>query len=158
MVFRHYFVKNNITILVNLSSSLHWQSIYVGLHWTEVRKVKRLSGSGLFILPVLLGGRELLVDEIQSYLSDEAVTCLNVIENDQLASQSEGNDIPLIQSLMEGDLSLQFLYENQQNTIQADSQQQQVMSHTSHQPEVQPGLPQMGFGPGDVGLSLELRK
>ncbi|XWS72264.1 hypothetical protein CRYUN_Cryun02cG0025100 [Craigia yunnanensis] len=115
-------------------------------------------------------------------LADEAVTCLNIINNYPLASLSEGNDIPLMQSLVDGDLSLQFFYENrliatqgtartvnevcmralrdimqhaiERNAAQslADSQQQQVMSHTLQQPMVQPGLPQMGFGEGDVGL------
>lgn len=91
------------------------------------------------------------------------------------------DNIPLMQTLMGEDLCLQFFYENrligtqgiarivnqvcmralkdimqhaiERNAAQslADSQQQQVMSHTSHQQHmVRPGLPQMGFGRGDV--------
>ncbi|XP_022754154.1 uncharacterized protein LOC111302566 [Durio zibethinus] len=114
-------------------------------------------------------------------LADDAVACLNIINNNQLASLSEGIDIPLMQSLMEGDLSLQFFYENrliaaqgivrivnevcmralrdimqhaiERNAAQslADSQRQQAMSQTL-QPMVLPGLSQMGFSPGNVGL------
>ncbi|XVF88895.1 hypothetical protein PTKIN_Ptkin19aG0087300 [Pterospermum kingtungense] len=41
-------------------------------------------------------------------LADEAVTCLKVINNDLIASSSEGSDTPLMQCLMEKDLTLQF--------------------------------------------------
>ncbi|XVF48891.1 hypothetical protein PTKIN_Ptkin03bG0224900 [Pterospermum kingtungense] len=100
-------------------------------------------------------------------LADEAVTCLDIISNGQLASISEGNDIPLMQSLIGGDLSLQFFHENwllgtqgiarivnevcmralkdimqhaiERNATQsiADSRQHQVMSHNLQQPMVQ---------------------
>ncbi|XWS26595.1 hypothetical protein CRYUN_Cryun26dG0044400 [Craigia yunnanensis] len=113
-------------------------------------------------------------------LADEAVTCLNIVNNDQLASLSEGNDNPLMQSLMERDLSLQFFYENrliatqgiarivnevsmralrdimqhafERNAAKSLADSQQVMSRSLQQPMVQPGLPQLGFGAGDVGL------
>ncbi|EOY30259.1 Uncharacterized protein TCM_037529 [Theobroma cacao] len=114
-------------------------------------------------------------------LADEAVTCLDVINNDQLASLSEGNDIPLMQSLIDRDLSLQFFNKHrliatqgiarivnevciralrdimqhaiERNATRSLADSQKVMSHSLQQPTVQPGLPQVGFGPGaDVEL------
>ncbi|XP_022749969.1 uncharacterized protein LOC111299184 [Durio zibethinus] len=113
-------------------------------------------------------------------LADEAVTCLNIINNDQLASSSEGNDNALMQSLIERDLSLQFFYENrliatqgiarivnevcmralrdimlhaiERNAAQSLADSSQVMSHSLQQPMVNRGLPEIGFGLGDLGL------
>ncbi|XVF35133.1 hypothetical protein REPUB_Repub18cG0118600 [Reevesia pubescens] len=109
-------------------------------------------------------------------LADEAVACLNIINNDQLASLSEGNDIPLMQSLMDQeDLSLQFFYENRliatqgiarivnevcmralrdimQHAIERNAAQSLADNHQLQQPMVRLGLPQMGFGPADVEL------
>ncbi|KAK6248783.1 hypothetical protein QUC31_020348 [Theobroma cacao] len=114
-------------------------------------------------------------------LADEAVTCLDVINNDQLASLSEGNDIPLMQSLIDRDLSLQFFNKHrliatqgiarivnevciralrdimqhaiERNATRSLADSQKVMSHSLQQPTVQSGLPQVGFGPGaDVEL------
>ncbi|XVE97895.1 hypothetical protein REPUB_Repub03eG0058300 [Reevesia pubescens] len=115
-------------------------------------------------------------------LADEAVTCINIINNDQLASWFEGNvDNPLMLSLIERDLSLLFFYENrllathgiarilnevcmralrdimqhaiERHAAQSLADSQQVISHSLHQPMVQPGLSQLGFGQGEVGVS-----
>jgi hypothetical protein len=50
-------------------------------------------------------------------LADEAIICLNCINANQIPSSSENIDIPLIQSLMEKEISLQFFLENRLNGI-----------------------------------------
>ncbi|KAJ0090274.1 hypothetical protein Patl1_13588 [Pistacia atlantica] len=51
-------------------------------------------------------------------LADEAVICLNCINNDHSPCSSENNDIPLMQCLMEKEISLRFFYDNRLNAIQ----------------------------------------
>ncbi|KAM4097482.1 hypothetical protein ACJW30_07G003200 [Castanea mollissima] len=50
-------------------------------------------------------------------LADEAIICLNCIHTNQISSSFDNNDIPLIQSLMEKEISLHFFLENQLNGI-----------------------------------------
>ena len=50
-------------------------------------------------------------------LADEAIICLNCINTNQIPTSSETNDIPLTQSLMEKEISLQFFLENRLNGI-----------------------------------------
>ncbi|KAM3693695.1 hypothetical protein ACJW31_07G002900 [Castanea mollissima] len=50
-------------------------------------------------------------------LADEAIICLNCINSNQIPTSSENNDIPLTQSLMEKEISLQFFLENRLNGI-----------------------------------------
>ncbi|KAK4565146.1 hypothetical protein RGQ29_006987 [Quercus rubra] len=50
-------------------------------------------------------------------LADEAIICLNCINTNQIPTSSENNDIPLTQSLMEKEISLQFFLENRLNGI-----------------------------------------
>ncbi|XP_061361701.1 uncharacterized protein LOC133305481 [Gastrolobium bilobum] len=57
----------------------------------------------------------ILINEV----ADETVTCLNCINNGLTSSfSSEGSDIPLLHSLMEKEISLQFLYEKRVDAIQ----------------------------------------
>ncbi|KAJ7955983.1 Rho guanine nucleotide exchange factor [Quillaja saponaria] len=56
----------------------------------------------------------ILVNEV----ADEAVTCLNSINNDQISSPSENNEIPLLQSLMRKEFTLQLLFENRLKAIE----------------------------------------
>ncbi|XP_034225695.1 uncharacterized protein LOC117635495 [Prunus dulcis] len=51
-------------------------------------------------------------------LADEAVTCLNIINGTHFSLPFEANDIPLLQSFMEKEVSLQFFHENQQAAAQ----------------------------------------
>ncbi|KAK7363304.1 hypothetical protein VNO77_05440 [Canavalia gladiata] len=59
----------------------------------------------------------ILINEV----ADETVMCLNCINSNSLnvaSSSSEGGDIPLLQSLMDKEISLQFLHENSGNALQ----------------------------------------
>ncbi|PQQ09082.1 uncharacterized protein Pyn_08052 [Prunus yedoensis var. nudiflora] len=51
-------------------------------------------------------------------LADEAVTCLDIINGTHFSLPFEANDIPLLQSFMEKEVSLQFFHENQQAAAQ----------------------------------------
>jgi hypothetical protein len=113
---------------------------------------------------------QILVNE----LADEAIICLNCIHNNLISSSSESNDIPLTQTLMEKEISLQFFLENRRNGIagltkimndvciralldlmqkaiernaaQSLAESQMVTSHSIHQPLVPPGR----HGAGDM--------
>ena len=57
----------------------------------------------------------LLINEV----AEETVTCLNYINNTLMLSYSfEGVDIPLLQNLMDKEISLQFLYENRVEALE----------------------------------------
>ncbi|KAK4854464.1 hypothetical protein QYF36_024211 [Acer negundo] len=45
-------------------------------------------------------------------LADEAAACLSCITNDQFVCPSENNDIPLMHTLMEKEISLKFVHDN----------------------------------------------
>ncbi|TXG61656.1 hypothetical protein EZV62_013019 [Acer yangbiense] len=45
-------------------------------------------------------------------LADEAAACLSCITNDQFVCSSENNDIPLMHTLMEKEISLKFIHDN----------------------------------------------
>uniref|UniRef100_K7LZ17 Uncharacterized protein n=1 Tax=Glycine max TaxID=3847 RepID=K7LZ17_SOYBN len=54
-------------------------------------------------------------------VADETVMCLNCINNSLLMSclfSSESSEIPLLQSLVEKEISLQFVYENRSSALQ----------------------------------------
>ncbi|KAK9275831.1 hypothetical protein L1049_023103 [Liquidambar formosana] len=113
-----------------------------------------------------------------SEIADEAVTCLNCISSDHFPLSSENNnDIPLIQSLMEREISLQFFHEHRllanqgvskivneiciraltdimQQAIQRNAAQnladgQMIMPPAFNQSLVHPGFPHRGLG-GDM--------
>ncbi|XP_027368743.1 uncharacterized protein LOC113874729 [Abrus precatorius] len=58
----------------------------------------------------------ILINEV----ADETVLCLNCINNTVkiLPSSSEGSDIPLLQSLVDKEISLQFLFDNRVKVLQ----------------------------------------
>ncbi|XP_044464885.1 uncharacterized protein LOC123195287 [Mangifera indica] len=51
-------------------------------------------------------------------LADEAVTCLNIINNNQFPCLSENNDLPVMQCLMAKEISLSFFYNNREYATQ----------------------------------------
>ncbi|XP_059431695.1 uncharacterized protein LOC132165230 [Corylus avellana] len=65
------------------------------------------------VVKKMLSLPQILVNE----LADEAIICLNCIHNNLISSSSESNDIPLTQTLMEKEISLQFFLENRLNGI-----------------------------------------
>ena len=111
-------------------------------------------------------------------LADEAIICLNCIHTNQISSSSENNDIPLIQSLMEKEISLQFFLENRlkgivgiakivnevciralsdimqqaidRNAAQSLTESQMIMQPSIHQSLVHPGLCSVGLGGGGL--------
>ncbi|KAF5748423.1 hypothetical protein HS088_TW04G00377 [Tripterygium wilfordii] len=52
-------------------------------------------------------------------LADEAFLCINCIQNPNFASSSDLNDIPMIQSLLDKEISLQFFLEDRSTKSQA---------------------------------------
>ncbi|XVE53990.1 hypothetical protein DITRI_Ditri03aG0046900 [Diplodiscus trichospermus] len=146
--------------------SIHVMALWLWLERVGFKNVVRKISS----LPYIL------VNE----LADEAMTCFNLINNDQLASLSDGSDNPLMQSLIDRDLTFQLFKENrliatqgvtrivnqvcmralrdimhhaiERNATQRLADSKKVISRSLLQPTVQSGLPQMGSGPCDVTL------
>lgn len=111
-------------------------------------------------------------------LADEAVTCLNCINNERFASSSENHDIPLMQSMMDKEISLRFFHDNRLNATQgvakiandvciralSDIMQQAIERNAAQsivdsqkmeanpfqQSLAHPGFSKMRFGPGDM--------
>lgn len=120
-----------------------------------------------------------LPDVLINELADEAVTCLNCINNDHFACSSESNVIPLTQSVMDKEISLRFFHENRlkategvakvanevciralndimqraiaRNAAQSIADSQKMMTaQPFQQSPVHSGFSQMRFGPSDV--------
>lgn len=109
---------------------------------------------------------------LMNELADEAIICLNCIHNNLISSSPENNDIPLIQTLMEKEISLQFFLENrlngiagitkimndvcirafsdlmhqaiERNAAQSLAESQMVISHSIHQSLLHPGIRSAG--------------
>ncbi|KAK9212995.1 hypothetical protein WN943_002380 [Citrus x changshan-huyou] len=120
-----------------------------------------------------------LPDVLINEIADEAVTCLNCINNDHSACSSESYVIPLTQSVMDKEISLRFFHENRlkategvakvanevciralndimqravaRNAAQSIADSQKMMTAQPFQQSlVHPGFSQMRFGSSDV--------
>lgn len=126
------------------------------------------------VVKKMLSLPQILINE----LADEAIICLNCIHNNLISSSSDNNDIPLTQTLMEKEISLQFFLENrlngiagltkimndvciralsdlmqqavERNAAQSLADSQMVMSHSIHHSLLLPGHRPVGHVVGDM--------
>ncbi|KAF8403067.1 hypothetical protein HHK36_011161 [Tetracentron sinense] len=105
-----------------------YHSIDRELYARLVLKLRRDAGESMQVIALWLwleeAGYDNLVkkmlplpDALVNALADESVTCLACIETGQIQYLPDNYDIPLIHSLMQKDISLQFFTENRANAI-----------------------------------------
>lgn len=112
-------------------------------------------------------------------LADEAIICLTCMNNDEFFSSYEISDIPLMQSMMQKEISLKYFHDNRLGAIQGvlkivndvclraltDIMHQAIERNVTQnlgdsrtvvqsfqQSLAQPGLSQIGFDPNDMVL------
>ncbi|KAL5768520.1 hypothetical protein ACOSP7_015065 [Xanthoceras sorbifolium] len=124
-----------------------------------------------YVVKKILSLPTMLINE----LADEAITCLNCINNDHFAGLSDANDIPLMQCLMEKEISLRFVHDYrlsatqgvarivnevciraltdimqlaiQRNAAQSLADNQKMMAHSFQPPLYHLGVPQQMVQP-----------